>query len=170
MSFPSCVLSHLCLPLSLPSRLSPHVSPIRTDCLSLSPSPPQTSPQSALSEPLLWAGTHGHMYMFMYIITAVQTPECTAVRSSNIWCDEFYCVEEFLWFRATLFLFFTYIVFFIININSDCLSSKQRKGPMSLHDFRLIAVLGRGHFGKVPCCRSSSTFNVFVLVCFLATR
>lgn len=32
-----------------------------------------------------------------------------------------------------------------------CLWSKQRKGPLSLQDFRLIAVLGRGHFGKVPC-------------------
>lgn len=34
-------------------------------------------------------------------------------------------------------------------VDCVCLSSKQRKGPLSLQDFRLIAVLGRGHFGKV---------------------
>ncbi|CAL8332108.1 unnamed protein product [Lota lota] len=41
------------------------------------------------------------------------------------------------------------------DLNPECtaqtpsVDSKQRKGPLSLQDFRLIAVLGRGHFGKV---------------------
>ncbi|XP_059902187.1 serine/threonine-protein kinase N1 isoform X1 [Gadus macrocephalus] len=41
------------------------------------------------------------------------------------------------------------------DLNPECtaqtppVDSKQRKGPLSLKDFRLIAVLGRGHFGKV---------------------
>uniref|UniRef100_A0A8C2FXR2 protein kinase C n=1 Tax=Cyprinus carpio TaxID=7962 RepID=A0A8C2FXR2_CYPCA len=34
-------------------------------------------------------------------------------------------------------------------IRTHSLSSKQKKTPLSLQDFRLIAVLGRGHFGKV---------------------
>lgn len=34
-------------------------------------------------------------------------------------------------------------------VRTPSVSSKQRKGPLSLQDFRLIAVLGRGHFGKV---------------------
>ncbi|KTF95597.1 hypothetical protein cypCar_00042303 [Cyprinus carpio] len=33
-------------------------------------------------------------------------------------------------------------------IRTHSLSSKQKKTPLSLQDFRLIAVLGRGHFGK----------------------
>ncbi|XP_031419603.2 serine/threonine-protein kinase N1-like isoform X1 [Clupea harengus] len=33
--------------------------------------------------------------------------------------------------------------------NRTLSQSKQRKAPLSLEDFRLIAVLGRGHFGKV---------------------
>lgn len=39
----------------------PYVSSVRTDYQSSSPFPPQTSPQSALSEPRLLAGTHMHI-------------------------------------------------------------------------------------------------------------
>uniref|UniRef100_A0A8C6WKU1 protein kinase C n=1 Tax=Neogobius melanostomus TaxID=47308 RepID=A0A8C6WKU1_9GOBI len=47
-------------------------------------------------------------------------------------------------------------------------SGKQRRGPLSLQDFRLIAVLGRGHFGKVQvllgyfilCTGIKSTVNI----------
>lgn len=57
--------------------------------------------------------------------------------------------EQFIW----IYLIF-YFLYFGIHYKCSCwlcmgLSSKQRKGPLSLQDFRLIAVLGRGHFGKV---------------------
>lgn len=48
------------LSVSFPLCLFPGMSPTRTDCQSLSPSPHQTSPLSALSEPRLLAGTHSH--------------------------------------------------------------------------------------------------------------
>lgn len=54
-----------------------------------------------------------------------------------------------------------------MNVPADCivcLSSKQRKGPLSLQDFRLIAVLGRGHFGKVQFGEWS--LCLFLLFCF----
>src|SRR4029434_2042908 len=34
---------------------------------------------------------------------------------------------------------------------------RQSKGPLCLHDFRLVAVLGRGHFGKVQAPPFSSS-------------
>lgn len=45
-----------------------------------------------------------------------------------------------------------------------CLSvstSRQRKGPLTLQDFRLIAVLGRGHFGKVQIFLFCLWKNIF---------
>uniref|UniRef100_A0AAQ5X2Y9 protein kinase C n=1 Tax=Amphiprion ocellaris TaxID=80972 RepID=A0AAQ5X2Y9_AMPOC len=42
-------------------------------------------------------------------------------------------------------------------------SSKQKKGPLSLHDFRLIAVLGRGHFGKVLLSEYKKTGTMFAI-------
>uniref|UniRef100_A0A3Q2YCF0 protein kinase C n=1 Tax=Hippocampus comes TaxID=109280 RepID=A0A3Q2YCF0_HIPCM len=41
--------------------------------------------------------------------------------------------------------------------------SKQRKGPLSLQDFRLIAVLGRGHFGKVLLSEYKKTGTMFAI-------
>uniref|UniRef100_A0A3Q3F355 protein kinase C n=1 Tax=Labrus bergylta TaxID=56723 RepID=A0A3Q3F355_9LABR len=42
-------------------------------------------------------------------------------------------------------------------------SSKQRKGPLSLQDFRLIAVLGRGHFGKVLLSEYKKTGTMYAI-------
>ncbi|XP_061883030.1 serine/threonine-protein kinase N1 isoform X3 [Entelurus aequoreus] len=42
-------------------------------------------------------------------------------------------------------------------------TGKQRKGPLSLQDFRLIAVLGRGHFGKVLLCEYKKTGTMFAI-------
>uniref|UniRef100_A0A8C2ZS32 protein kinase C n=1 Tax=Cyclopterus lumpus TaxID=8103 RepID=A0A8C2ZS32_CYCLU len=40
---------------------------------------------------------------------------------------------------------------------------KQRKGPLSLQDFRLIAVLGRGHFGKVLLSEYKKTGTMYAI-------
>uniref|UniRef100_A0A3P8RPL0 protein kinase C n=1 Tax=Amphiprion percula TaxID=161767 RepID=A0A3P8RPL0_AMPPE len=40
---------------------------------------------------------------------------------------------------------------------------EQKKGPLSLHDFRLIAVLGRGHFGKVLLSEYKKTGTMFAI-------
>uniref|UniRef100_A0A8C4NY90 protein kinase C n=1 Tax=Dicentrarchus labrax TaxID=13489 RepID=A0A8C4NY90_DICLA len=42
-------------------------------------------------------------------------------------------------------------------------SGKQRKGPLSLQDFRLIAVLGRGHFGKVLLSEYRKTGTMYAI-------
>ncbi|XP_039654249.1 serine/threonine-protein kinase N1 isoform X4 [Perca fluviatilis] len=42
-------------------------------------------------------------------------------------------------------------------------SGKQRKGPLSLQDFRLIAVLGRGHFGKVLLSEYKKTGTMYAI-------
>lgn len=42
-------------------------------------------------------------------------------------------------------------------------SSKQRRGPLSLQDFRLIAVLGRGHFGKVLLSEYKKTGTMYAI-------
>uniref|UniRef100_A0A8C4IHR7 protein kinase C n=1 Tax=Dicentrarchus labrax TaxID=13489 RepID=A0A8C4IHR7_DICLA len=90
-----------------------------TDCQSSSPSPPQTSPLSALSEPRLLAGTH----------TRTETLHC-------------------ILFDTTIITLSFY---------------KQRKGPLSLQDFRLIAVLGRGHFGKVLLSEYRKTGTMYAI-------
>ncbi|MBN3270684.1 PKN2 kinase, partial [Polyodon spathula] len=43
------------------------------------------------------------------------------------------------------------------------LSSKHRKALLSLQDFRLIAVLGRGHFGKVLLSEYRKTGNLYAI-------
>uniref|UniRef100_A0A3Q4G2M6 protein kinase C n=1 Tax=Neolamprologus brichardi TaxID=32507 RepID=A0A3Q4G2M6_NEOBR len=42
-------------------------------------------------------------------------------------------------------------------------SGKQKKGPLSLRDFRLIAVLGRGHFGKVLLSEYKKTGTMYAI-------
>ncbi|CAJ1053639.1 serine/threonine-protein kinase N1-like isoform X3 [Xyrichtys novacula] len=42
-------------------------------------------------------------------------------------------------------------------------SGKQKKGPLSLQDFRLIAVLGRGHFGKVLLSEYKKTGTAYAI-------
>uniref|UniRef100_A0A3P8UTT9 protein kinase C n=1 Tax=Cynoglossus semilaevis TaxID=244447 RepID=A0A3P8UTT9_CYNSE len=48
------------------------------------------------------------------------------------------------------------------DIGEVCMS-KQRKGPLSLQDFRLIAVLGRGHFGKVLLSEYKKTGTMYAI-------
>ncbi|XP_051801799.1 serine/threonine-protein kinase N1 isoform X2 [Acanthochromis polyacanthus] len=48
-------------------------------------------------------------------------------------------------------------------IRTPSVSSKQKKGPLSLHDFRLIAVLGRGHFGKVLLSEYKKTGTMYAI-------
>uniref|UniRef100_A0A674N9N9 protein kinase C n=1 Tax=Takifugu rubripes TaxID=31033 RepID=A0A674N9N9_TAKRU len=40
---------------------------------------------------------------------------------------------------------------------------KQKKGPLSLQDFRMIAVLGRGHFGKVLLSEYKKTGTMYAI-------
>uniref|UniRef100_A0A8C6NTI5 protein kinase C n=1 Tax=Nothobranchius furzeri TaxID=105023 RepID=A0A8C6NTI5_NOTFU len=49
------------------------------------------------------------------------------------------------------------------NAPSLNLNSGQKKGPLSLQDFRLIAVLGRGHFGKVLLSEYKKTGTMFAI-------
>ncbi|XP_020559347.1 serine/threonine-protein kinase N1 isoform X4 [Oryzias latipes] len=42
-------------------------------------------------------------------------------------------------------------------------SGRQKKGPLSLQDFRLIAVLGRGHFGKVLLSEYKKTGTMYAI-------
>uniref|UniRef100_A0A8C1T6S9 protein kinase C n=1 Tax=Cyprinus carpio TaxID=7962 RepID=A0A8C1T6S9_CYPCA len=44
-----------------------------------------------------------------------------------------------------------------------CVNSKQKKTPLSLQDFRLIAVLGRGHFGKVLLAEYKKSGNMYAI-------
>uniref|UniRef100_A0A674PK03 protein kinase C n=1 Tax=Takifugu rubripes TaxID=31033 RepID=A0A674PK03_TAKRU len=43
------------------------------------------------------------------------------------------------------------------------LEVKQKKGPLSLQDFRMIAVLGRGHFGKVLLSEYKKTGTMYAI-------
>lgn len=71
-SFFHPVMSHLCMFLYfLYVCLFPLTSPVRNKCPSLSPSLPQTSPQSALSEPHLLAGTHMHLFSVLSLFWIV---------------------------------------------------------------------------------------------------
>ncbi|XP_051558712.1 serine/threonine-protein kinase N1 isoform X2 [Myxocyprinus asiaticus] len=46
---------------------------------------------------------------------------------------------------------------------TQSLSSKQKKTPLSLQDFRLIAVLGRGHFGKVLLAEYKKSGSMYAI-------
>uniref|UniRef100_A0A673HV37 Serine/threonine-protein kinase N1-like n=1 Tax=Sinocyclocheilus rhinocerous TaxID=307959 RepID=A0A673HV37_9TELE len=48
-------------------------------------------------------------------------------------------------------------------IRTHSLSSKQKKTALSLQDFRLIAVLGRGHFGKVLLTEYKKSGNMYAI-------
>ncbi|KAA8595003.1 hypothetical protein FQN60_012138, partial [Etheostoma spectabile] len=48
-------------------------------------------------------------------------------------------------------------------VQTPSVGSKQRKGPLSLQDFRLIAVLGRGHFGKVLLSEYKKTGTMYAI-------
>ncbi|XP_047434423.1 serine/threonine-protein kinase N1 isoform X1 [Mugil cephalus] len=48
-------------------------------------------------------------------------------------------------------------------VQTPPVNSKQRKGPLSLQDFRLIAVLGRGHFGKVLLSEYKKTGMMYAI-------
>lgn len=57
--------------------------------------------------------------------------------------------RDVVWIRNVTNVYYTSILSSTYNHFCSSCSSKQKKGPLSLQDFRLIAVLGRGHFGKV---------------------
>nr|XP_033779945.1 serine/threonine-protein kinase N1 isoform X1 [Geotrypetes seraphini] len=46
---------------------------------------------------------------------------------------------------------------------SNSLQSPQKKGPLTLQDFNLLAVLGRGHFGKVLLSEYKVTGNLYAI-------
>ncbi|KAM6940018.1 serine/threonine-protein kinase N1 [Xenentodon cancila] len=48
-------------------------------------------------------------------------------------------------------------------VRTQSVNSKQKKGPLSLQDFRLIAVLGRGHFGKVLLSEYKKTGTMYAI-------
>ncbi|TNM85515.1 hypothetical protein fugu_007786 [Takifugu bimaculatus] len=48
-------------------------------------------------------------------------------------------------------------------VRTPSVGSKQKKGPLSLQDFRMIAVLGRGHFGKVLLSEYKKTGTMYAI-------
>uniref|UniRef100_A0A671XIG6 protein kinase C n=1 Tax=Sparus aurata TaxID=8175 RepID=A0A671XIG6_SPAAU len=76
------------------------------------------------------------------------------------------CHDKFLRFLDVCMILILFILVSTMNVPADCivcLSSKQRKGPLSLQDFRLIAVLGRGHFGKVLLSEYKKTGTMYAI-------
>ena len=83
------------------------------------------------------------------------------------WCwHVLWAVDMCLVFAFLYFISHCKIIMLTVCVH---LSSKQRKGPLSLQDFRLIAVLGRGHFGKVHFL-SRALFSLSMRLCNLESN
>uniref|UniRef100_A0A8C2HQH6 protein kinase C n=1 Tax=Cyprinus carpio TaxID=7962 RepID=A0A8C2HQH6_CYPCA len=86
-----------------------------------------------------WVSTHKHTH-------------CTCVFIENNSKDHLLSTSDLPKFTQTHDMRISrYVGVFTVLFKYVCVyvCSKQKKTPLSLQDFRLIAVLGRGHFGKV---------------------
>lgn len=109
-------------------------------------SPPDLTPECPVRTPSV--GRYTHAFIF-YVIIVVAFFYIYFYRPGAFWCV--WTIKISFWVSFFFFLPLSLSIQSKCYLWYVCLWSKQRKGPLSLQDFRLIAVLGRGHFGKVTC-------------------
>ena len=73
----------------------------------------------------------------------------SAAKNPAVLCSLFQFSQSVKLISEQYFYIYDPCLLFFLSFFMSVSFSKQSQSPLSLQDFRLIAVLGRGHFGKV---------------------